>query len=109
MKHLTVFITVPTESVAEDLSRALVSERLVACVNIVPAIRSLYWWEGKICDDKELLLIAKTTDIRFQALRDRVVELHPYDTPEIVALPIIEGHEPYLTWIESSTAVEAKE
>jgi len=80
-----------------------VQSRLAACVNIIDAVQSIYSWEGKICDDGEALMVIKTSRGRFEALRDEVVKLHPYDVPEVVALPIVDGHEPYLQWVGRST------
>jgi periplasmic divalent cation tolerance protein len=100
---IVVFITVPDEVVATSLARALVEERLAACVNRVPGVRSTYFWQGKLCEDSELLLVVKTRRSLFEPLRTRVRELHPYTVPEIIALPIALGHEDYLTWIAQVT------
>lgn len=81
-------------------------ERLAACVNILPAMQSLYRWEGKIVEEEEAVLIAKTTADALSALRERVCELHSYTCPCIVALPVLSGHEPYLAWIRTETAKE---
>jgi len=97
-----VFVTAPADR-APDLARSVVEAGLAACANIVPAIRSIYRWEGEICDDAEALLVVKTQRSLFEALRDKVVELHPYDVPEVVALPLVLGHAPYLQWLEAST------
>ena len=88
-------------SEAEGLARALVEERLAACVNMAP-VRSCYIWEGKLNFDPEALLIIKTTRERFEALRKRIVELHSYSLPEIIALPVAEAHQPYLEWVARS-------
>ncbi len=96
---LVVLVTAPSAEKAAELGRAVVSERLAACANVVPAIRSIYWWEGKVQDDAEALIVLKTTRARFEALRDRVLALHPYQVPEVVALPIEAGSEKYLEWI----------
>ena len=101
-EFIVVFVTAP-EGEAPRLARTLVEERLVACVNLVPNLRSLYWWEGKIEDEPEVLCIMKTRATLFQALRDRVRELHPYEVAEIIALPITAGNEPYLEWIRENT------
>jgi periplasmic divalent cation tolerance protein len=100
--YIVVFVTAPEEEVPE-LARKLVEERLVACVNIVPGLRSLYWWEGKVQDEPEVLCIMKTRSNLFEPLRDRVRELHPYQVEEIVALPIVAGNPPYLDWIKENT------
>ena len=101
---LVVLVTTPTAERAAEIARALVEERLAACGNVVPAIRSVYRWEGKIQDDQEALLVLKTTRERFEALRERVLSLHPYQVPEVIALPIEAGSAPYLAWIAAETA-----
>lgn len=99
--HIVVLCTVGSEEESEKLARALVEEKLVACVNILNGIRSIYRWENEVCDDPELLLVMKTARTTFDALEKRIVELHSYDTPEIIALPIVAGHHPYLSWIDT--------
>ncbi|GAB5603529.1 divalent-cation tolerance protein CutA [Thermus sp. FJN-A] len=98
-----VLITVPSEEVARTLAKTLVEERLAACVNIVPGLTSVYRWQGEVVEDKELLLLVKTTTHVFPRLKERVLALHPYTVPEIVALPIAEGHGPYLDWLRENT------
>ncbi len=98
-----VYVTAPTAEVAESLARALVGEGLAACVNLLPGIRSIYRWEGAVQDEAEVLLIVKTVAERLPALTARVIELHPYDVPEVVALPVEAGFAPYLDWIRVST------
>lgn len=96
---LVVFITTSSEDEARSIATILVNERLAACVNIVPAVRSIYLWEGKIQDDGETLLVAKTSEGRFAALKERASEIHSYTTPEIIALPIEAGNGKYLDWV----------
>lgn len=86
---------------AESLARALVEEHLAACVNIA-SVRSCYIWEDKLNLDCEALLIIKTTMSRFQPLQKRILELHSYAVPEIIALPVAEGYQPYLDWVARS-------
>lgn len=105
--YIVVFVTAPVDQAAA-LARVLVEEELAACANIIPTIRSIYRWEGDICDDAEALMVIKTRRTLFEALRDRVVSLHPYDVPEVVALPLTLGHEPYLQWLEASTCRPGK-
>jgi periplasmic divalent cation tolerance protein len=99
---LVVLCTVPDAETAARLARAVVDERLAACVSVVPGLRSIYRWKGEICDDAEVLLVAKTRRAAFEALRARLVALHPYEVPEVVALPIVAGHHPYLAWLDAS-------
>jgi periplasmic divalent cation tolerance protein len=101
-EHVVALVTAPPDRAAE-LARRLVEEKLAACVNVVPAIRSIYRWKGELCDDGEALLVIKTRAALFGALRARVVELHPYEVPEVIELPILAGHAPYLSWIDEST------
>ncbi|MGK7345952.1 MAG: divalent-cation tolerance protein CutA [Candidatus Nitrospinota bacterium M3_3B_026] len=96
---LVVFITTSSEDEAKSIATILVNERLAACVNIVPVVRSIYIWEGKVQDDRETLLIAKTSEERFAALKKRATDIHSYTTPEIIALPIEAGSGKYLEWI----------
>jgi periplasmic divalent cation tolerance protein len=93
-----VLVTAP-ESAAVELARALVGERLAACVNLVPGIRSIYRWNGEVTEDEEVLLVAKTRSDRVDALSQRVRELHPYELPETLALPAVGGSAAYLAWI----------
>ncbi len=99
---IVVLVTSPTAAQARRLADALVRQRAAACVNLVPGIRSLFWWQGKVDQARETLLIIKTTRRRFEPLRRLVRRLHPYEVPEIIALPIGQGHPPYLRWIEKS-------
>lgn len=99
---IVVLITAPSEEEAVKIASALVNERLAACVNIIPGLRSIYRWEGKICDDREVLLVAKTKQTIFEKLKDRVRSLHPYTTPEIIAIPVTAGFEDYLAWVDES-------
>jgi periplasmic divalent cation tolerance protein len=100
--YIVVYVTAP-EDEATDLAKTLVEERLVACVNIVPGLRSIYWWRGKVEDEAEVLCIMKTRSNLFESLRDRVRELHSYEVAEIIALPILAGNLPYLDWIKENT------
>jgi periplasmic divalent cation tolerance protein len=96
---IVVLVTVPNEETANALGEALVGEQLAACVNVLPGMRSIYRWKGAIERDQELLCVIKTTRSGFEALRARVVALHPYEVPEVVALPIEAVHAPYLAWL----------
>ncbi len=96
---LVVFVTAPAGHKAAAIARELVESRLAACVNLVRKVRSLYRWEGKVNDDEEDLLVIKTTRAAFPKLRDRVLAIHPYSCPEVIALPIVTGNRAYLGWI----------
>lgn len=97
---LVVYVTIDNQEHASFLASKLVEKRLVACVNIIPRVQSVYWWEGQVCTDSEYLLIIKTTTMKFDELQDAIKDLHPYDIPEIIALPIVAGSEDYLSWVE---------
>jgi len=99
---IVVLVTVPNAQTAETLGEALVGEELAACVNLLPPIRSIYRWQGAVERASELLLVIKTTRAGFERLRARVVELHPYEVPEVIALAMEAGHAPYLRWIADS-------
>lgn len=101
---LVVLVTTPTAEKAAEIARAVVGARLAACGNVVPTLRSIYRWQGQVHDDAEALLVLKTSRARFEALRDRVVALHPYDVPEVIALPVEAGSAAYLAWIAAETA-----
>lgn len=101
---IVVLVTAPSAEEAGKLARALVEKGLAACGNILPGVRSIYRWEGKLCDDGEVLLVLKSTHERFDALRARVVDLHPYDVPEVLRLDVADGHAPYLDWVRQSVA-----
>jgi len=98
-----VLLTTPDAAAAENLARALVDEHLAACVNVVPGIRSFYRWEGRVQDDAEFLLVVKTRAERLGALAARVDELHPYDLPEVLELPVSGGSGAYLDWVLTET------
>lgn len=94
-----VLTTCPDAASAERLARILVEEGLAACVNILPPMRSIYRWKGKIEDASELLLVIKSAAARFPDIRDRLRALHPYELPEIIAVPIVDGLPAYLAWL----------
>lgn len=100
---LLVLSTCPDAEAAGRIAHALVEERLAACVNRLPGVASTYRWQDDIVDDTEVLLLIKTTRERFEALRARLVELHPYEVPEVIALDIADGHPPYFDWIAQET------
>jgi len=98
-----VFITASSQEEAGAIAAQLVNDRLAACVQIVPQIESIYWWEGRVCHDQERLLLAKTTRALFAELSAAVRKLHSYTVPEIVFVPIQDGHQDYLRWIKEVT------
>ncbi|MFQ5685929.1 MAG: divalent-cation tolerance protein CutA [Candidatus Scalindua sp.] len=101
--YIVIYITTSSASEAEKIGRVLVEEKLAACSNIISPIRSIFNWQGKICDDKEALMIIKTKKSLFKQIVARVEKLHSYDVPEIIAIPIIEGSDKYLSWLNNET------
>lgn len=98
-----IYMTAPDRETALDIGRKLVEERLVACINVVDNMSALYWWQGEVQQDTEAIMIAKTRDDLVPKLIETVVELHPYDCPCVVALPIDAGFAGYLEWIRNET------
>ena len=101
-KVIVVLVTCPTRTVARRLANRLVKDRLAACVNVLPGIESTFWWQGKVDRCREVLLVIKTTAGQFPRLTRAVTQLHPYEVPEIIALPLAAGHRPYLAWVRSA-------
>lgn len=100
---ISLYMTFPDEDSAAKLARTLLLEGLVACVNILPAGRSLYAWQGEIRDEEEVVAFAKTTEELFGRLAARFVELHPYETPCLVSLRVQDGLDEYLRWVAEAT------
>jgi len=97
-----VLVTAPDLKTARKLARAALQARLIACVNLVPRIESHYWWQGQIESSVEVMLVFKTARTKLRALEKLILELHPYDTPEFLVLPLSAGNERYLRWLQSS-------
>ena len=108
-KYVAIYITAPNEEEGEAIARALVEESLCACASIIPSVRSIYRWEGNICDEREVLLIAKTLSLMAPIVIDRVKALHSYKVPEIVCVPIVTGSGEYLDWVSDSVDSPASE
>ena len=104
---LVVLTSFASEDDAARVVRALVEERLIACGNLVPGARSLYRWEGKLADEREVLVLMKTRKQDWTALLSRLHELHPYETPECVAIRVAAGAPKYMAWLEAALAPEA--
>jgi len=98
---VVIFSTAPSSESAA-MARVLVGRGLVACVNIMP-VRSIYRWKGEFCDDQEHLLIAKTTHDKVEMVISEIKGMHPYEVPEIIAVPVIAGYVPYLEWVQQAT------
>jgi len=102
MSHILVMITAPNEEEARRISMTLVEEKLIACANSFP-VNSIYTWQGKVEDEKEIMLLCKTRENNLDAIISRVKDLHSYEVPEIIALPIIGGSKDYLDWVDENT------
>jgi len=102
--HIVTLCTVPDRESGERIGHTLVEERLAACVNIVPGITSVYRWQGKVEKAAECLLIIKTVTSRFEALKTRILELHPYEVPEVIGIPITSGSSDYLKWVTDNSS-----
>ena len=104
VKYIVVLVTCPTQTVARRIASHLIRHHLAACVNLLPGVESVFWWKGRVDRCRESLLVIKTTTARLKRLKQSVISLHPYDVPEVIALPLAAGHQPYLRWIDSSTS-----
>jgi periplasmic divalent cation tolerance protein len=102
MSYLIVLMTASSREEAVKIVRVLLEEKLIACANVVDAVSSFFWWQGKIEEEKEALAIMKSSEKLFKKLSQRVAELHSYDVPEILALPIGDGSQSYLDWLKDS-------
>ncbi len=100
--YLMVFSTVPNESTAEYLAKALLENKLAACINIIRQLTSVYIWEGQLVTDTECLLLIKTLQENYTELAACLRQIHPYSLPEIIALPITQGNQDYLDWLKNT-------
>ncbi len=98
-----LYCTCPDTETAQRIARTLVEQKLAACVNIVPGLRSIYRWKDAVQDEAECLLLIKTRDSRVTALSETIRLLHPYELPEVIAVPVVAGLAPYLDWIRDNT------
>jgi periplasmic divalent cation tolerance protein len=108
MNEVVIFITSGSEKEAKELARVLVEEKLAACVNILSGVESLYWWKDKIESSREWMLVVKTQRKMANKVVKRVKEIHSYEVPEVIALPIVEGNKDYLRWISDALALRKK-
>ncbi len=100
---MLVLTTLPNADAAGELSRTLVNEKLAACANVFPALRSIYRWQTKVQDENEVLVLFKTRQEQFERLKARILELHPYEVPEVLAIPVEQGYHAYLEWLAKET------
>lgn len=104
VRHVVVLVTAPDLEVARNLARLALEARLIACANLDPQLESHYWWQGKLEQSAEVLLVLKTTRPRLKALESLILKHHPYDTAEFIVLPIQAGSAKYLDWVTASVA-----
>jgi periplasmic divalent cation tolerance protein len=102
---LLVMTSLPDIEVAKALARRLIDANLAACVQLQPGMQSIYQWEGRICEEQEVVLVAKTTSGRWNAISDYIKQNHPYDVPEIIAQPITHSHTDYARWVIAETTI----
>lgn len=106
MDKIAILVTTSNVDEAAKIGRALVEEGIAACANIVEGVRSIYRWKGEVCDDRECLMVVKTTAANFDAVEKIVRELHSYEVPEVIAIPIVNGSKPYLDWVEENSRID---
>ena len=102
-EFIVIFCTVSPKEEAKNIAKAIIEKKLAACANIIEGITSIYEWEGEICTEEECLMIIKTKKKIFSRIKEEIVSLHPYEVPEIISLPITEGLESYLSWVDKNT------
>jgi periplasmic divalent cation tolerance protein len=103
---LLVMTNLPDVTAGKKMAHALIQSRLVACVNLLPGVQSIYRWQGQVEEASEIMLQIKTTTSRYQQLQQAILDAHPYALPEVIAIPVSYGHAPYLHWIASETIQE---
>lgn len=101
---IIVFVTVPGLREGNRISRAILTSRLAACVNVIPGVQSMYRWKGKIVQEKEAMLVLKTTRLQYRKLEQKIKELHPYEMPEVIAIPLVYGSFQYIEWVRREVA-----
>lgn len=106
--YIMITITVVSEAEGEKIGRALIDNKLAACVNIIPGIRSLYRWKGEFCDEREFLLLVKSKKYLFEEIMHVVKSLHSYEVPEIIAFSIMDGLPEYLKWVDDTIKVKVE-
>lgn len=103
MEFVVIYCTVPSKAEGKKIAKALIQDNLVACVNIIDKIESVFSWDGELCEEKEALMMIKTKKALFDKINALIKDLHSYNVPEVIALPIIEADETYLKWIAHET------
>jgi periplasmic divalent cation tolerance protein len=101
---VVVMVTTADQDEAVKIADQVVRSRLAACASTIPTVRSTYWWEGKIMNEQESLVLIKTTSDKFTSLQEAIQKIHSYKVPEIIAIPVIKGFPPYLEWVHKETS-----
>ena len=104
---ITALTTAPSAETAKRLVRTLVERRVIACGTVLPGAVSTYWWQGAVAEEEEVVVVMKTTVERWSELAATLPGLHPYEVPELIALPVADGHPPYLEWVRAETAARS--
>jgi periplasmic divalent cation tolerance protein len=102
-EFIMIHCTVPSEEVGFEIARRLLDERAAACVQVIGGMTSFYCWQGEMCSEKEHLLQIKSQSLLFSTVKKIILSMHPYEVPEIMAFPVVEGHGPYLEWMQNNT------
>lgn len=103
MDIIVIYCTVPKKSVAKEITKVLLKHKLAACVNMIENVKSVFSWDGEICEEKEILLMIKTRRTNYGKIKLFIEEVHPYTVPEVIALPIVDCSEDYLKWLIKET------
>lgn len=103
MEFIVIYCTVPNKKEGKEIAKRLLEYKLVACVNIIEKVESVFSWDGEICEEKEALMIIKTRKDHFTKINHAIQKLHSYNVPEVIAMPIVQADETYLKWIEHET------
>ena len=103
MDIVVIYCTVPTKKIAKDITKLLIKHKLAACVSMIENVKSVFSWDGEICEEKEILLMIKTRRINYGKVKLVIEDIHPYSVPEIIALPIVDCSEDYLKWLVKET------
>lgn len=103
MEFIVIYCTVPNKKEGKEIAKRLIEYKLVACVNIIDKIESVFSWDGELCEEKEALMIIKTRKDHFTKINHAIQKLHSYNVPEVIAMPIVQADETYLKWIEHET------
>lgn len=103
MKCIVIYCTVPSKNDAKTIAKVLLTQRLTACINIIDKVQSIFSWHDEICEEKEVLMMIKTKQSLFEKIKTAIKLIHPYNIPEIIAVPITDASEDYLEWIDTET------